>query len=322
METATNNEFEKKINPPKNTGLYADGIETIQVNVGLKCNQQCRHCHVEASPFRNEMLDWPTMELIVAAAQLPGLRLIDITGGAPELNPHLPQFIRSLRQLALRVQMRTNLTALLEVGLDNWSRFLRDHQVELVASMPCYLEENVTAQRGAGVYQKSIEVIRHLNTLGYGVDNALVLNLVYNPGGPSLPAEQSALEADYRRRLHESFGISFTKLLTITNMPIGRFQDQLHRQNQLHAYMRLLQKSFNPQTVPGLMCRHQLNIGFDGVLYDCDFNLALHLPVDHGAPNHIKEFDPARLRQRRIVTGNHCFGCTAGCGSSCDGALV
>jgi radical SAM/Cys-rich protein len=200
--------------------------------------------------------------------------------------------------------------------------FLRDHRVSLVASLPCYMEENVRAQRGEGVYEKSITAIKRLNSLGYGVAPNLPFDLVYNPGGPFLPPEQEKLEAEYRRELSARFGITFTRLLTITNLPIGRFRMELCRQNQAESYWQLLQNSFNPNTVDGLMCRHQLSVGWDGTLYDCDFNLALALPVDHGAPDHIHYFDLPDLVRRRIVTGRHCFGCTAGFGSSCGGALL
>ena len=200
--------------------------------------------------------------------------------------------------------------------------FLRQHQVRLVASMPCYLEENVRAQRGMGTYERSVTVIKTLNGLGYGSDPELPLNLVYNPGGPFLPPPQSALEQDYRRELDERFGIRFTRLLTITNMPLGRFRKQLDRQGQQENYRRLLRNAFNPQTLSGLMCRHQLSVGWDGTLYDCDFNLTLGLPVNHGAPDHIRSFKRDDLWMRRVVTGEHCFGCTAGSGSSCGGALA
>jgi radical SAM/Cys-rich protein len=206
--------------------------------------------------------------------------------------------------------------------MEELPEFLRNHQVQLVASLPCYLEENVRAQRGEGVYAKSIEAIKRLNALGYGTGSGLPLNLVYNPGGPFLPSSQSALEEDYRRELHQRFGITFTHLLTITNMPLGRFRLELIQQNQERNYLDLLRKSFNPQTVNGLMCRHQISVGWDGTLYDCDFNLALGLPVNHGAPDHIRSFKPEDLKMRRVVTGEHCFTCTAGSGSSCGGALV
>jgi len=316
------NDFEKQISETTGNALRSLKIETLQVNLGLRCNQQCMHCHLEASVHRTEMMEWPTMQLVLKAARSAGCRLVDLTGGAPELNPHFRKFVTSLRQEGQRVQVRTNLTVLLDPGLEDLAEFLREHQVQLVASLPCYLEENVQAQRGVGVYEKSIAAIKRLNTLGYGSESGLALNLVYNPGGPFLPPPQKVLEEDYRRELGARFGISFTHLLTITNMPLGRFWAELNRQNQEQDYLRLLRKSFNPQTVGRLMCRQQISIGWDGTLYDCDFNLALGLPVNHGAPDHIQSFSPTDLRVRQIVTGEHCFACTAGSGSSCSGALV
>jgi radical SAM/Cys-rich protein len=220
------------------------------------------------------------------------------------------------------VQVRTNLTVLLEPGMEKMPKFYRRHKIQLVASLPCYLEENVCAQRGKGVYEKSITALKQLNTLGYGIDPDLPLNLVYNPGGPFLPPLQTSLEKDYRSELGRRFGITFTHLLTITNMPLGRFQMDLYQKGQENNYLDLLRKSFNPETLAGLMCRHQISVGWDGRLYDCDFNLALGLPVNHGAPDHIESFRVSDLNLRRIVTGEHCFGCTAGAGSSCRGALV
>ena len=316
------NDFEGKIAKLGYHGLQGQGIEILQVNLGLRCNQQCMHCHLEASPLRTEMMKWPVMELVLEAAKRSHSRLVDLTGGAPELNPHFSRFIKALRQEGYQVQVRTNLTVLREPGMEKMPAFFKEYQVKLVASLPCYLEENVCAQRGKGAYEKSITVVKRLNALGYGSDPDLPLHLVYNPGGPFLPPHQSALEEDYRRELGNRFGITFTRLLTITNMPLGRFRKELNQQNQERHYMALLRKSFNPQTVAGLMCRHQLSVGWDGTLYDCDFNLALSLPVNHGAPDHIKSFRPKDLRMRRIVTGEHCFGCTAGSGSSCGGALV
>ena len=306
------------------TGDYLSSLEldVVQVNVGLRCNQQCRHCHVGASPQRTEVMDWPTMEQVIEACRRVGSRLVDLTGGSPEMNPHFRRFVAAFRAEDFAVQVRTNLTALLEPGNEDLPAFLRDHQVQIVASMPCYLEQNVDAQRGKGAYAKSIETIKWLNALGYGRDPALALNLVYNPAGPLLPPPQDKLEADYRRELHEHFGIVFTRLLTITNMPIGRFQQELRRQGEEGKYMRLLKDAFNPDTLDGLMCRHQLSIGWDGTLYDCDFNLALGLPIDHGAPDHVGRFNAQVLKSRRIVVGEHCFGCTAGAGSSCGGALA
>jgi radical SAM/Cys-rich protein len=262
------------------------------------------------------------MQLVLEASKKAGCQVADLTGGAPEINPYFHRFVAALRQEGHAVQVRTNLTVLLEPNMEEMPEFLRKHKVQLVASMPCYLEENVRAQRGPGTYEKSVAAIRILNGLGYGSDPELPLNLVYNPGGPFLPPPQSALEEDYRRELGQRFGIVFSHLHTITNMPLGRFRNQLDRQGQRESYLRLLRQSFNPQTVLGLMCRHQLSVGWDGILYDCDFNLALGLPVNHGAPDHIENFKPEDLMVRRIVTGDHCFGCTAGSGSSCGGALV
>lgn len=316
------NDFEDKIARLGQQGLRSQEVEIFQVNLGLRCNQQCIHCHLEASPFRGEMMEWSIMEMVLEAAGHSHCRLVDLTGGAPELNPHFKPFIKALRKGGHQVQVRTNLTVLQEPDMEEMPDFFKEHQVQLVASLPCYLEVNVCAQRGKGAYEKSIAAIERLNALGYGSEGGLPLNLVYNPGGAFLPPPQNALEADYRRELGRRFGIGFTRLLTITNMPLGRFRIDLRRQNQEKNYLNLLREAFNSNTVPGLMCRHQISIAWDGRLYDCDFNLALGLPVDHGAPDHIKNFKPEDLSTRRIVTGEHCFGCTAGAGSSCQGALV
>ena len=316
------NDFEKHVGQGRYDGLRSCEIRTVQANLGLRCNQRCAHCHVDASPERTEMMGWPTMRQVIAACKTAGCGLVDLTGGAPELNPHFRRFVSALREEGFAVQVRTNLTVLSEPGMESTPQFLRDQQVRLVASMPCYLEENVRAQRGAGAYERSLETMRLLNALGYGTQPGLSLDLVYNPGGPSLPPEQSGLEADYRRELGERFGVTFSRLLTITNMPIGRFQATLRQQGCEGEYLQLLKDAFNPQTVEGLMCRHQVSIGWDGTVYDCDFNLALRLPVNHGAPDHIRRFDAAGLAGRRIVTGDHCYGCTAGSGSSCGGTLV
>ncbi len=245
------NDFEKRIADVSNAGLHSLKVKTLQVNVGLRCNQQCHHCHLEASPQRKEMMGWQTMEMVLEAARSLRCELIDLTGGAPELNPSFRRFIAALRQESLSVQVRTNLTVLLEPDMNTLPEFLRDHRVQIVASMPCYLEENVRAQRGIGVYEKSVEAIKRLNGLGYGYDSLLPLNLVYNPGGPFLPSPQSSLEEDYRRELGNRFGIRFTHLLTITNMPLGRFRKELSRLNEEDNYLELLRRSFNPLTVEG-----------------------------------------------------------------------
>jgi len=316
------NDFDKKITEVTHAELNALGIDTLQVNVGLRCDLTCVHCHVSSSPLRKEMMDWPTMELILKIAGQVQCREVDITGGAPELHPHLRRFIAALREQGQSVKVRTNLTVWFEPGMETMPEFFRDHNVHLVASLPCYLESNVTAQRGEGVYDTSIQALKRANAIGYGLKPDLPLDLVYNPVGPHLPPDQSTLEADYRRELKQRFGISFTRLLTITNMPIGRYMVELRRQGRAQSYTRQLRDTFNGRTLDGLMCRHQIEVAWDGTLYDCDFNLALRLPVNHDAPRHIKDFDGAALANRKIVTGTHCFGCTAGRGSSCGGALV
>jgi radical SAM/Cys-rich protein len=311
------NSFEKKIIAHLGSdGLLSDTIDVLQVNVGLRCNQRCHHCHLDCSPERPEMMDWSVMEMILKAVETSRCKLVDITGGAPELNPFFNRFVKVLADRGNSVQVRTNLTVLQEPGMENLAGFFKDNRIRLVASLPCYTTENVSAQRGQGVFEKSIETIKRFNNLGYGFEDSLPLNLVYNPGGAFLPSSQRTLEEDYRRVLFEQFGVVFTHLLTITNAPLGRFKKELLRNRQLGPYMELLRESFNPATVQGLMCRHQVSIGWDGTLYDCDFNLAIRLPVNHGAPDHIRSFSPLELRNRRIMTGDHCFACTAGAGSS------
>ncbi len=323
MISLLTNDFQDRLSEENGqSGLYALEIDTVQVNIGLKCDLACSHCHVVSSPRRTEEMSWETMTQVIQAAERIPARVVDITGGAPELNPNFRRFVTELRSRNFHVLVRTNLTVFFEPGNADMPKFYRDQGVHLVASLPCYLKENVDLQRGDGVYIKSIEAIKQLNALGYGEDPLLPLDLIYNPIGPALPPSQSKLEEDYRRELRERFGITFTRLLTITNMPIGRFWGDLKRNGQHHGYAQLLRGSFNPQTLPGLMCRHQISVRWDGTLFDCDFNLALKMPVDAGLPTHIKDFDPDRFSQRTIVTANHCFGCTAGCGSSCGGALV
>jgi radical SAM/Cys-rich protein len=316
------NEFEKRIEEVTGDGLLTSDMSTLQINVGFRCNQRCQHCHLECGPHRTEEMAWPTMERIIEAADAMKPELVDITGGSPEINPHFKRFVSTLRKRGHTVQVRTNLTVMREPGMEDVPAFLREHVVHLVGSMPCYLEQNVCAQRGPGVYERSVDIIRRLNELGYGVEDELPLNLVYNPGGAFLPPPQATLEEAYRKELGDHFGIRFTHLLTIANMPLGRFSRELKKQHKDKEYEKLLKDSFNPRTVDGLMCRHQVSVGWDGTLYDCDFNLAIGLAVDHGAPDHIEDFDVAKLTTRRIVTGNHCFGCTAGSGSSCRGALA
>jgi radical SAM/Cys-rich protein len=318
----TKNPFDVKIEEATGDFLHGVEISTVQVNIGLVCNLQCVHCHVASSPFRKEMMAWENLERVIEVARRVQPERVDITGGAPEMHPDFRRFVEQLRKAGIAVMVRTNLTILLEEGMEDLPVFFRDHQVELVASLPCYQQANVDGQRGEGVFEGSIEAIRILNGIGYGRKPDLPLSLVYNPVGPHLPPDQTELEADYRRELGERFGIAFTRLIAIANMPIGRYLSVLKKAKKLDEYRELLRGSFNPRTIGRLMCRHQINIDWDGYIYDCDFNLALHLPVDHGTPTHIRDFDPDLHAKRRIVTGAHCFGCTAGSGSSCGGALV
>lgn len=314
--------FDRRVVEETGAPLDALGIDTLQVNIGLTCNLACRHCHVEASPKRTERMTWETMELVLAAAGRLGARTIDITGGEPAMHPAFRRFVAASRDLGHEVIVRTDLTIMLEESYRDLPAFLAAQRAHLIASLPCYLPDNVNRQRGLRVYEKSVEVIRMLNAAGFGREPHLPLDLVYNPLGPALPPEQPALEADYRRELDRRFGIVFTRLLTITNMPIGRFLHDLRRDGRAESYDQLLQQHFNVETIEPLMCRHQIHVSWDGTLHDCDFNYALGLPIESDAPLNIRDVDPARLRKRRIRTGGHCFGCTAGRGSSCGGALT
>lgn len=302
--------------------FVSTGLDTIQVNIGLTCNLECRHCHVASSPRRKEQMAWSTMESILRVARETGVGTVDITGGAPEMNPHFRRFVESLAVLGVEILVRTNLTILNDPGYEDLPEFFRDHAVHLIASLPCYLAENVDLQRGEHVHEESIIALRKLNGFGYGVDPGLPLDLVYNPIGPHLPPPQSSLESDYRRELAARYGVAFTRLITITNMPIGQFRGDLKRTGNLEGYTELLERSFNPGTLDALMCRRQISVNWEGRVFDCDFNVALRLPVANGEPLTIDRFDPARWVHRPIRTGDHCFGCTAGAGSSCGGALV
>ena len=314
--------FEDKLIEIGRWPLQSAGIETLQVNVGKLCNQTCRHCHVDAGPTRTEIMTRETAELVVDVLRRYDIPHVDITGGAPELNPHFEFLVREARALGRHVSDRCNLTVFYVEGKGYLPEFLRDQQVEIIASLPCYLEKNVEAQRGKGVYAKSIEALQGLNRLGYGrPGTGLLLNLVYNPIGFALPPAQKELEDAYRRQLGERFGIVFNNLYTMTNMPISRFLTDLVRHGNYDRYMELLVEKFNASTVDGLMYRALLSVGWDGALYDCDFNQMLDLPVNHGLPRHLREFDAFLLGRREIRTGSHCFGCTAGTGSSCTGAL-
>ena len=316
------NDFDRKVCEVSGSLLSASDITIVQANVGLRCNNSCVHCHLDAGPKRSEIMNWQTMESVLDIANQTRPQLVDITGGSPELNPLLHRFVSALKANGHDVQVRTNLTVIFEPRMEEMIEFYTNSQTKLVASLPCYTKENVDSQRGQGVYDKSVEALKRLNAAGYGSDSNLKLDLVYNPGGAFLPGEQSQLEADYRENLQKEHGIVFDNLRTLTNMPIGRFRRLLKQKNELDQYDRLLRESFNPQTLDGLMCRHQIEVAWDGLLYDCDFNLALSAPIRNGVPAQVKDFDIDTHSKRRIITGEYCFGCTAGHGSSCSGALV
>jgi radical SAM/Cys-rich protein len=303
--------------------LRADGIAVLQINVGKLCNQTCGHCHVDAGPDRREVMTRETAEQCVAALSRSDIPTVDITGGAPELNPSFRWLVEQSRALGRHVIDRCNLTVLLLPSQADLGDFLARHRVEVVASLPYHRAAQTDAQRGEGVFARSIEALRKLNDLGYGTpDSGLELNLVFNPVGAFLPPKQAAIEAQFRRDLERREGVVFNHLYTITNMPISRFLEFLLASGNYGAYMERLVGAFNPATVPGLMCRAMVSVGWDGTLYDCDFNQMLELPVADGAPRHVRDFDPARLGGRCIVTRKHCYGCTAGAGSSCGGATA
>ncbi len=316
------NNFETKLQEECGLSLQSLELKVLQVNLGFKCNLSCTHCHLECGPERTEMMDGETLSRIVQIAEKYRPEQIDITGGSPELHPHFQEFVLQLLKSGNSVQVRTNLAVLHESGMEKMPDFFASHKVGVVASMPCYLEENVRKQRGRGVYEKNVQMLKKLNSLGYGLTADLPLHLVYNPEGPFLPPDQAFLEAEYTRELKQQHGISFSDLYTITNMPLGRFWEDLKREKAGEDYLRILQDSFNCHTVHGLMCRHQISVGWNGNLYDCDFNLALGIPLSAGCPQNINEFDLPRLIPRSIASGLHCFGCTAGAGSSCGGALA
>ena len=299
-------------------------VETLQVNLGYKCNQTCVHCHVNAGPTRTEMMDRATIDTVLAFLRASDVSALDLTGGAPELNPHFRYLVAEARKLDVKVMDRCNLTILEEPGQENLAAFLAQHKVEVVASLPCYMEDNVNQQRGNGVFQKSIRALRTLNGLGYGSpDSGLVLNLVYNPQGPSLPPPQVQLEADYKAHLGEEYGVEFNQLFTLANMPIQRFGSMLISKGQFNAYMHLLRESHRDDNLKGVMCRSIVSVDWQGYLYDCDFNQMLGLPlvVDGRKRVHLTDMIGRDLEGNPIEVRDHCFGCTAGQGSSCGGAL-
>jgi radical SAM/Cys-rich protein len=303
--------------------LTATGITVFQINVGKLCNQTCGHCHVDAGPDRREIMTREVAELCIEALRGSAIATVDITGGAPELNPNFRWLVEQSRMLGRHVIDRCNLSVLLLPSQAGLAEFLAAQQVEIVASLPYYLEPQTDAQRGAGVFAKSVEALRKLNALGYGHEGSgLRLTLVYNPAGAFLPPAERAIEADFKRELARRHGIVFNSLYTITNMPISRFLDFLLRSGNYDRYMDKLVHAYNPAAAASVMCRYTLSVGWDGTLYDCDFNQMLEMPVAFGAPAHIRDFKAGRLDRRQITVGQHCYGCTAGSGSSCGGATT
>ncbi len=315
--------FAKKLESTGNFPLRATGVDIMQINVGKLCNMSCKHCHVEAGPHRTEIMPKDVLEKCLdIIKRRPEISTIDITGGAPEMNPHLRWFIQETALLKRRLIVRTNLTILLEDEYKDFIDIYAENKVELVASMPDYKKEKTDRQRGINSFEKCINVIRKLNKKWYGKDGTgLILDFVHNPVGAFLAGPQAALEYDYKKRLKEDYSVVFNNLFCLNNCPVGRYLDFLIRTDNLGDYMAELANAFNPAATQNVMCKSTLSIGWDGKLYDCDFNQMLELTVNHGTPSHIDEFDEDKLCIREIVINNHCYSCTAGAGSSCQGSL-
>ncbi|MDG4549074.1 MAG: arsenosugar biosynthesis radical SAM protein ArsS [Candidatus Contendobacter sp.] len=304
--------------------IHRNRLDTLQANLGYRCNQSCTHCHVAAGPQRTEEMAWETMELLLRYLAARGVATLDLTGGAPELNPYFRQLVVRARDQGVRVIDRCNLTILNEPGQEDLAAFLAGHAVEITASLPCYLEENVDQQRGKGVFESSLAGLRQLNALGYGrAGSGLTLNLVYNPLGPVLPPDQTGLEAAYKRELAVRHGIVFNRLLALANMPIQRFGSQLLSKGQFKPYMDLLKSAHRDENLEAVMCRNLVSVDWRGYVYDCDFNQMLKLPLGGDGPGrtHLSELLDRDLTGARIQVADHCYGCTAGQGSSCGGAL-
>jgi radical SAM/Cys-rich protein len=302
--------------------LRSQTIDTLQVNVGKLCNQACKHCHVDASPKRTEIMTRETINACLKVLKDFKIPTLDITGGAPELIPDFRLFVTEARKLKTKIIVRHNLTVMFEDGQTDLPEFFAENEAEVVCSLPYFLPVQTDAQRGTGVFEKSIEALKRLNAVGYGIEKNLILNLVYNPVGAFLPPAQTAIEADFKRELKARYDISFNNLFTITNMPIARFLDWLRRSGNETSYMQKLVNAFNPNTINGLMCRNLISVDWRGRLFDCDFNQMLELNLNQNLPQTIFDFDSEKLEKRKIVTANHCFGCTAGAGSSCGGTVA
>ncbi len=314
--------FDKKLRE-NDLSLKAIAVEILQVNVGKLCNQACKHCHVDASPKRTEIMQRETIDACLKVLREHKIPTLDMTGGAPEMIPDFRYFVTEARKMGTNVMVRHNLTVMFEEGREDLAEFFAENEVEVVCSLPYFMQQQTDAQRGKGVFDKSVEALKKLNTVGYGKDESgLILNLVYNPVGAFLPPEQSAIEADFKRELKNRYDIVFNNLYTITNMPIARYLDWLRRSGNEKSYMQKLVNAFNPTTVDGLMCRNTLSVDWLGNLYDCDFNQMLEIPVSLEVGQTIQDFNPETFFGREIMTNSHCFGCTAGSGSSCGGTVA
>ncbi len=311
--------FSRKLNGGE---LFSARVDTLQVNVGKLCNQACKHCHVDASPARTEIMKRETIESCLRVLREFRIKTLDITGGAPELNPNFRYFVTEARNAGAQVLIRHNLTVIFEKDQEDLPDFFAASQAEVICSLPYFLEQQTDSQRGTGVFEKSVKALQKLNEVGYGTNEKLVLNLVYNPTGAFLPPSQTAIEADFKRELKTRYDISFNNLYTITNMPIARFLDWLRRSKNEESYMTRLVNAFNPSTLEGLMCRNLISVDWQGNLFDCDFNQMLELSLKEDLPQTIFDFSLEKLNSRQIATANHCFGCTAGAGSSCGGTVV
>jgi radical SAM/Cys-rich protein len=315
--------LEKKIREINMLPLYAKGIEILQINTGRRCNLSCRHCHVDAGPQRKEIMSRPVLEKCLEILSSFPISTIDITGGSPEMNLHLEWFIGEAARLNRRLIVRSNLTLLLEEPYHHFMDVFAQNKVEIVTSLPDYLETKSDRQRGMGVFDKVIKALRELNLRGYGMKNSgLYIDIVHNPVGAYLPGSQAALEYEYHERLLTEQGVHFNQLFCLTNLPVGRYLDYLIESGNFEDYISALCHSFNPAAVKNVMCLTMLSVGWDGSLYDCDFNQMLGLTVNNGAPTNIMNFDMDKLKNRKIVINNHCYGCVAGSGSSCQGATT
>ncbi|MDH5397854.1 MAG: arsenosugar biosynthesis radical SAM protein ArsS [Cyclobacteriaceae bacterium] len=315
--------FKETIGKWGQSELRPDKVDIFQVNLGYMCNQTCKHCHVDAGPDRKEIMSRETMQICLKILKENKYHTLDLTGGAPEMNPDFRWFVTEAKLAGVQeIIVRSNLTIILaNPKFRDLPQFFKDHGIRLVSSLPFYLPEKTDRQRGAGVFKKSIEALQILNAAGYGRENGLIIDLVYNPGGAFLPADQEGLERDFKKELKNQYDVDFNNLLAITNLPISRFLDFLVRTDNFEDYMDTLVRAFNPATLTGIMCKNTLSIGWDGYIYDCDFNQMLGLKVNHPV-SHIRDFDGETINRREIVVNQHCYGCTAGAGSSCQGTVA